>query len=291
MARSRKAPKSNEDAIDSGEDVEDDEDSEDEDEQLSNDTLARTSRKKAASSSSTGRKTAASHKPASKQPVRAAVDTSSDEDESASSSEDDVDSGSDFEEALPKLRSKANPIESATIKARKPKISKALKAAKGGKARGTSAARRKSTTVANEDDEEDDSAIYGTVHLRPPPLMIASSSFEFSFVNTIHSCRVDAVLDSQAALDVVAADWINLYKSSRTDALRKLTNFLIRSCGCKQSVSAEDFVNIDDMVETLKSILLRYKEVHNITWVVILLEDRALTMLLVLLITLEHRQL
>ncbi|KAF9983279.1 hypothetical protein BGZ75_005267 [Mortierella antarctica] len=228
-ARSRRAPKSNEDAIDSGEDVEDDGNSEDEDEQLNKDTLARTSRGKAANVSSSGRTTAAPQKSTTKQSARAVIDTSSDEEESAPSSEEDVDSGSDFEEALPKLRSKSKAVESAAIKARKPKVSKASKAAKGAKARGPSAARRKSTTAAN-DDEEDASTIY------------------------------DAVLDSQAALDVVAADWINLYQSSRTDALRKLTNFLIRSCGCKQSVSAEDFANVDDMVETLKSILLRYKE-------------------------------
>ncbi|KAF9947344.1 hypothetical protein BGZ70_002724 [Mortierella alpina] len=233
-ARSRRAPKSNEDAIDSGEDVEDvgegEGSGEDEDEQLNKDIMARTSRKKAVNISSTGTKNAAPQKSTTKQSAKAAVDTSSEEEESASSSEEDVDSGSDFEEARPKLRSKTNPAESAVIKARKPKASKASKAVRGAKARGASAARRKSTTAAVEDGEGDDSALY------------------------------DAVLDSQAALDVVAADWIDLYKSSRTDALRKLTNFLIRSCGCKQSVSAEDFANVDDMVETLKSILLRYKE-------------------------------
>ncbi|KAF9558489.1 hypothetical protein EC968_007086 [Mortierella alpina] len=230
VARSRKAPKSNEDAIDSGEDVQDDKDSEDEDEQSNKGTLVRTSRKKATNISSKGKRTEVPQKSKGKQSARAVIETSSDEEESAPSSEEDVDSGSDFEEALHKPRSKANPVVSDVVKARKPKVSKTSKAAKGAKARGASATSRQPTTADDEDGVEDGSAIY------------------------------DAVLDSQAALDVVAAEWINLYKSSSTDALRRLTNFLIRSCGCKQSVSAEDFANVDDMVETLKAILLRYKE-------------------------------
>ncbi|KAG0201931.1 hypothetical protein BGX28_005396 [Mortierella sp. GBA30] len=163
---------------------------------------------------------------------------------SSSSSEDDADSGSDFEDASPKQRSKlsaakdprhSNPLgKTPVIKAKKP--SKAsTKAANGSKAAKTSATRRKPTDAEEEEGQEevtdeDDSVIYA------------------------------AVLDSQAALDSVVADWIILYESTPVDALRNLTNFLIRSCGCKQLIAAEDFEDLNNMVETLEAILLRYKE-------------------------------
>ncbi|KAI1311320.1 hypothetical protein EDD11_003465 [Mortierella claussenii] len=69
-----------------------------------------------------------------------------------------------------------------------------------------------------------------------------------------------AVLSSQVALDTVVADWIALYEQSSDEALLNLTNFLIRCCGCKHFVSAKEFAARDDMVETLRTILLQYKE-------------------------------
>jgi hypothetical protein len=72
---------------------------------------------------------------------------------------------------------------------------------------------------------------------------------------------IAAVLDSQVALDTVIADWITSYEKSAEDALLNLANFLIRSCGCTQFVSADEFSDEDNLLETLQDILLRYKEV------------------------------
>jgi hypothetical protein len=73
----------------------------------------------------------------------------------------------------------------------------------------------------------------------------------------------DAVLDSQVALDLVVADWTSSYERSPDEAMLDLTNFLIRCCGCKQFISAADFGNQDEMVETLENVLIRYKEVQT----------------------------
>ncbi|KAF9917949.1 hypothetical protein FBU30_000451 [Linnemannia zychae] len=69
-----------------------------------------------------------------------------------------------------------------------------------------------------------------------------------------------AVLDSQVALDTVVAEWISSYERSSEEALLNLTNFLIRSCGCTQFVSSEEFSDEDNLLDTLEDILARYKE-------------------------------
>lgn len=63
------------------------------------------------------------------------------------------------------------------------------------------------------------------------------------------------------ALDTVVAEWIRSYDRSAEDSLLNLTNFLIRSCGCTQFVSADEFNDDDNLLETLQDILIRYKEV------------------------------
>jgi len=73
---------------------------------------------------------------------------------------------------------------------------------------------------------------------------------------------VAAVLDSRVALDTVVTEWISSYEQSADEALLNLTNFLIRSCGCTQFVTDEDFGNEENLLETLQEILLRYKEVR-----------------------------
>lgn len=76
------------------------------------------------------------------------------------------------------------------------------------------------------------------------------------------SSKTDAVLDSQAALELVVTDWIKSYERSSDEAMLNLINFLIRSCGCKQFISADDFEDQNEMVETLENVLIRYKEVR-----------------------------
>lgn len=63
------------------------------------------------------------------------------------------------------------------------------------------------------------------------------------------------------ALDTVVAEWIRSYERSAEEALLNLTNFLIRSCGCTQFVSADEFGKDDNLLETLQDILVRYEEV------------------------------
>lgn len=72
---------------------------------------------------------------------------------------------------------------------------------------------------------------------------------------------IAAVLDSQVALDTVITEWIESYEKSADEALLNLTNFLIRSCGCTQFVTTEEFNDNDNLLETLQDILIRYKQV------------------------------
>ncbi|KAG0252704.1 hypothetical protein BG011_006843 [Mortierella polycephala] len=169
-------------------------------------------------------------------------DDDDEEDEESSSSSDDADdSGSDFEEPSQKRKTKVSTEKksrqskaAAIFKPRKSntmsKASKATRTSKASVARKNQKSSVESNGDAASEEEQEQSELYS------------------------------AVLDSQVALDTVAADWISLYEQSSDEALLNLTNFLIRSCGCTQAVSAEEFGDEDNMIEVLKDILLRYKE-------------------------------
>ncbi|KAF9095132.1 hypothetical protein BGX23_000991 [Mortierella sp. AD031] len=168
-------------------------------------------------------------------------DDENDEDaEIVSSSSEDADD-SDFEQPT---ATKKNTKSLTTKRARQPKIpvikqksrsstSKTPKATKGSKS-SKGAARNPTASTNDQEDgaerEEGQSELYA------------------------------AVLDSQVALDTVVADWISSYEQSADEALLSLTNFLIRSCGCTQFVTVDEFNDDDNMLETLQDILLRYKE-------------------------------
>ncbi|KAF9119033.1 hypothetical protein BGW39_000659 [Mortierella sp. 14UC] len=164
-----------------------------------------------------------------------------DDDDHEPSSDDD--SGSDFEQSA--ATTKKSPRSPATKRTSEPRIpairqkksgaaSKTSKPAKASKSSKTAVARKTAATTNDQDEgaepEEGQSELYA------------------------------AVLDSQVALDTVVADWISSYEESAEDALLNLANFLIRSCGCTQFVSADEFNDEDNLLETLQDILLRYKE-------------------------------
>ncbi|KAG9070787.1 hypothetical protein KI688_008327 [Linnemannia hyalina] len=164
-----------------------------------------------------------------------------DDDNHEPSSDDDDDSGSDFEQPA---ATKKNARSLATKKAGQPKIpiirqkksgastmtSKSAKASKSPK----TAARKPSASTNDQEDgverEDGESDLYA------------------------------AVLDSQVALDTVVTEWIGSYEKSADEALLALTNFLIRSCGCTQFVTAEEFNDNDNLLENLQDILMRYKQ-------------------------------
>lgn len=77
---------------------------------------------------------------------------------------------------------------------------------------------------------------------------------------------IAAVLDSQVALDTVVTEWIRSYEKSADEALLNLTNFLIRSCGCTQFVTADEFNDNGNLLETLQGILIRYKQVTHLAF-------------------------
>ncbi|KAF9430609.1 hypothetical protein BGZ76_000777 [Entomortierella beljakovae] len=160
-------------------------------------------------------------------------DEGEEEEEEESSSEEEDDGGSDFEEPSQKHKTKAT-APSKTSKKSSTGTSKTSTGKKGTKTTKTLVATaRRSTAVAGDDlgaDEEETSELYS------------------------------AVLDSQVALDTVVSDWITEYERSQDKALLDLTNFLIRCCGCKQSILAEHFDDQEDIVGTLDDILVRYKE-------------------------------
>lgn len=66
------------------------------------------------------------------------------------------------------------------------------------------------------------------------------------------------------ALDTVVTEWIGSYEKSADEALLNLTNFLIRSCGCTQFVTDDEFNDNDHLLETLQDILIRYKQVTQL---------------------------
>ncbi|KAG0242747.1 hypothetical protein B0O80DRAFT_157373 [Mortierella sp. GBAus27b] len=162
------------------------------------------------------------------------------EEESSSSEEDNSDS--DFEEESQTRKSKSGTLNKprqsraieriSIIKPRKSKSErKEPGTSKTPKTKGAkSITRTKRISLEDVDEGEGQSALY------------------------------DAVLDPQTALDVVIADWISSYEDSSDEAMLNLTNFLIRCCGCKQFISADDFKDQDEMVDTLENILIRYKE-------------------------------
>ncbi|KAG0281591.1 hypothetical protein BGZ95_001943 [Linnemannia exigua] len=150
-------------------------------------------------------------------------------------SDDTDDSGSDFEQPAataikknPRSPSSKKTSETKISVVRQKKLGSSSKASKSSK----TAAARKPTVPVDEgvEREEGQSELYA------------------------------AVLDSQVALDTVVADWISSYEKSAESALLDLANFLIRSCGCTQLVSADEFNNNDNLLETLQDILVRYKE-------------------------------
>ncbi|KAF9913147.1 hypothetical protein EC991_003606 [Linnemannia zychae] len=167
-------------------------------------------------------------------------DQESDEDDDDAEDDDhepssDDDSGSDFEQPTATTKkSSREPKISTTRQKNSGAASKTFKPAKASKSLKNATTRK---TISAADDqveaatrEEGQSELYA------------------------------AVLDSQVALDTVVADWISSYEKSAEDALLDLANFLIRSCGCTQFVSADEFNDEDNLLETLQDILLRYKE-------------------------------
>ncbi|KAG0088619.1 hypothetical protein BGZ92_005924, partial [Podila epicladia] len=178
------------------------------------------------------------------------IEQEEDSDEpSESSSEDDRDSGSDFEEAS--LRAKktkvVTPRKSRALKedripvirrkigaTKTPRAPKAGKTVKASKSSGVSTkkpvARAPLTDAEGENEaEEEESELYS------------------------------AVLNSQVALDTVISDWNQSYEESSSAGMLKLINFLIRCCGCKYLITAEEFEDKDNNVQVLESILERYQ--------------------------------
>ncbi|KAG0062370.1 hypothetical protein BGZ90_003117 [Linnemannia elongata] len=168
-------------------------------------------------------------------------DEDGDDDNHEPSSDDDEGSGSDFEQPA---ATKKNARSPATKKAGQPKIpiirqkksgastniSKSARASKSFK----TPARKPSVSTNDQEDgverEDGESDLYA------------------------------AVLDSQVALDAVVTEWIGSYEKSADEALLNMTNFLIRSCGCTQFVTADEFSDNDNLLETLQDILIRYKQ-------------------------------
>ncbi|KAF8966013.1 hypothetical protein BGZ46_000453 [Entomortierella lignicola] len=260
-----KTPKSRKNVVDSEDEIAQDQEEEEEEEEK----LERRPRRGASTRSSKDAKAAPITKKPTKNgnnasgsiPVQKTVESQTEEheeeddededededEEEEESSEEEDDTGSDFEEPSSKQKAKAGAKKSRqpkastsripVIKPRKstastPKTPKVAKASRSSK----SSAQPKQSKAVNttesdlEGDAEEESELYS------------------------------AVLDSQAALDTVVADWITLYERSSDEAMLNLTNFLIRCCGCKQFVTAEDFKDTDKMVDTLEGILLRYKK-------------------------------
>ncbi|KAG0370714.1 hypothetical protein BGX24_001937 [Mortierella sp. AD032] len=274
--KSTQGPKSRENVVDSEEESAMEEEEEQDEEEEEEEILTRNTRKTAAAApvstnqeprrSARSAPTRASTRlpaqttkqqptrpaPAAEKKKAAAKDgKNSDEDEDDAEdhehepSDDDADdSGSDFEQPAT-AATKKNPRPSSTKKTSELKIpvvrqkklgssSKASKSTKASKSSKTAAVSKPTAPATDEDEdvarEEGQSDLYA------------------------------AVLDSQVALDTVVADWISSYEESAENALLDLANFLIRSCGCTQFVSADEFNDNDNLLETLQDILVRYKE-------------------------------
>ncbi|KAF9431079.1 hypothetical protein BGZ94_009465 [Podila epigama] len=158
------------------------------------------------------------------------------EDELSESSEDD--SGSDFEE--PSSKSKNAP---KTALAKKGSATKGNGGSTAAKARNSHAGSKNPRPSKTRKGQKSGKANTGKD---------ATADEE--------SCELySAVLDSQVALDTVISDWATLYEESSSNAMLKLVNFLIRCCGCKHLVTAEEFEDDDNHVETLETVLEKYQ--------------------------------
>ncbi|KAK3826871.1 MAG: hypothetical protein JOS17DRAFT_236920 [Linnemannia elongata] len=165
-------------------------------------------------------------------------DEDDDDDNHEPSSDDDDGSGSDFEQPA---ATKKNARSHTTKKAGQPKIP-IIRQKKSGTSTKTSKSAKASKSSKNAarkpSDDQDDG--------------VEREDGE--------SDLYAAVLDSQVALDTVVTEWIRSYEKSADEALLNLTNFLIRSCGCTQFVTADEFNDNGNLLETLQGILIRYKQ-------------------------------
>ncbi|KAG0027672.1 hypothetical protein BGZ81_005371 [Podila clonocystis] len=175
-------------------------------------------------------------------------ETEDEEDSDEPSESSSEDSGSDFEEPSPKAKKtnaatprkprapKEDRIPVIRRKAGTTKIPKAPKTSKAVKSSKASGANKKKqvamaplTEAKGENEEEEQSELYS------------------------------AVLNSQVALDSVISDWNESYEESSSVGMLNLINFLIRCCGCKHFITAEEFEDEDNNIQILENILERYQ--------------------------------
>ncbi|CAG8580538.1 761_t:CDS:10 [Paraglomus occultum] len=64
----------------------------------------------------------------------------------------------------------------------------------------------------------------------------------------------EAILHPNSAIETVVSDWVEAYTTSADAALPVIINFIIRSCGCNRSVSADVHVDDDEIVKTLEEL-------------------------------------
>lgn len=90
-----------------------------------------------------------------------------------------------------------------------------------------------------------------------------SATDAFSVLNFLTGLITDAVLNPSAALQSTAEDFLESLDQSPGAALAELVNLILRSCGCNDSVDADEAVDYDGVVDALDNYTEGLKQVRS----------------------------
>lgn len=74
-------------------------------------------------------------------------------------------------------------------------------------------------------------------------------------------CILDAIMNPASPLQSSAEDFLDSLQQSPGSALAELINLVLRSCGCNDSVNADEAVDFDGIVSTLDDFTESLKQV------------------------------
>ncbi|KAJ6260497.1 hypothetical protein Dda_4723 [Drechslerella dactyloides] len=174
------------------------------------------------------------------------------EDEEAAASDDDAELQSDATAASDEEPDEASDDESTPVSKKRPNSKSKATAPSRSKAAKTPAKKpvpKKSRTDAGPQarakatPRKRNKAVNGVVELDGDDLFSQSHT-------AIAFYRVLAGEDASK----IVQDWIDTYDSNNTDAMVAMINFILRSCGCNQSVTSDDIEDADSAASKLEDI-------------------------------------
>jgi cohesin complex subunit SA-1/2 len=75
--------------------------------------------------------------------------------------------------------------------------------------------------------------------------------------------NIDAVINPSAALQSTAEDFLESLQQDAGSAQAELINFVLRACGCNDSVNADEVVDYDGVLDALDNFTEGLKKVRS----------------------------